>query len=66
MRSKSAFSAAANPLQQIGVATACDRVMAHNCRALRRRREVPKRCDVRSGFTVPKMRAMASAGRKLA
>jgi hypothetical protein len=54
------------PLQQIEVATACDRVMAQNCRALRRRRDVAKRCEVRSGFTVPKMRAMASADRKLA
>jgi len=40
-------SAAANPLQQIEVAIACDRVTAHNCRALRRLRDVPKRREVR-------------------
>jgi len=34
-------------LQQIEVATACDRVTAHNFRALRRLRDVPKRRDVR-------------------
>jgi hypothetical protein len=53
------------PLQHIEMATARVRVMADDCRALRRR-DVPGRRQVRQRVTVPNNRAMASAGRKLA